>query len=235
MTEKGRIRKSFLGLVLEAAAIFAAVTLGFIADDYRDYRTDRRLEQESLNQVLLDLELDTADLTPILRQATRIADGMRWISNGIARGRLDSDSLLTVVDTLNQTAAYSYEVSNSAYVGLKSTGRLDLIRDAELRRALVQYYEDRQPILLIAGARWQQAYLDWGDDLAVHIEYYPNERVEESWPHVKAVDTGAIMTDRVLLNQTLAVDNWSRTIRLDIEEAFSMSEGLASEIRDYLR
>jgi len=221
-------------LLLEATAIFSGVTLGFLADDFRDYRNDRKQEHESLTQVLLDLELDSEDMSPMLPQTEAIAEGTQWISNHAAKGQVPSDSLLMVLDSLSQTPAYSYEASDFAYSGLVNTGRIDLIRDANLRRALVVYFKDRQPIVAAVNAQWRKAYFEWWESAGNHIDFLPDERPDEAWPHVRAADAPALGRDRKFLLRTIAINNWSRTLRKDIEEAFDLSADLAERIRAYL-
>lgn len=223
-----------LRLFLEAAAIFAGVTLGFLADDYRDYRNDREQERESLAQVLQDLELDLDDIAPIVRQSTSIAQAMRWIANHVARGELPADSLLTIVDSLSQTPAYSYEESDFAYSGLKSTGRIDLVRDVDLRRALVHYFEDRQPIVATVNAQWKRAYDEWWKTVGSYIDFFPDAPVEEGWPHVREVDGRALGRDREFVLLTITVMDLSSALRTDIEEAIALNADLAARIEAYL-
>ena len=78
-TEKPRV--PLFRWLAEATAIFMGVTLGFLADDYRDYLNDRDQERQALGQLLQDLELDSADVYPMLAQSQWIGQATRWVTD----------------------------------------------------------------------------------------------------------------------------------------------------------
>jgi len=100
---------------LETGAISLGVTLGFLADDYRDYLSDRSLETESLPQVIEDLRLDREDMAPMVLQTQALAESTRWITNRAASDRLVADSLAMAIDSLQATPVFWYEPATTAY------------------------------------------------------------------------------------------------------------------------
>jgi len=129
-------------LSLEAFAIFLGVTAGFLAEDFREFRAERRQEQQALAQILRDLELDAADIEPFVEASRGMAEALLWIHNGLSRS-VSADSVVLVINSIPAIA--SYEAANAAYAGLKAGGDLDLIRDPALLERLFYYFEDRQP------------------------------------------------------------------------------------------
>jgi len=158
-----------LRFLVEAGAIFLGVSLGFLADDYRDHLNDRRLEIESLGQLLQDLELDSADVEPMIGQPRVLIWASHSIVGASARGTPHGDSLGLLVDSLNVTGVYTYEPSASAYAGIKSTGRIDLIADPDVKRAVVFYFEDRQAAVGAINLQWQDGNRRFWDAVGPHL------------------------------------------------------------------
>ena len=223
----------FLRLVLEAGAIFLGVTLGFLADDYRDYLNDRSLETESLQQILVDLELDHDDMSPMLVQTQALAESTRWISNRAASGGLPPDSLDAVLDSIQSTSVFWYEPVATAYSGLKSTGRIDLIRDAELKNAIVHYFEDRQPLIVTLNKVWQEVNRLWWDQAAPHIEVLPTD-ISQAYANIGAVDARSFASDRRLLFYAAELSGRSLDFQAYVAEAIALNEGLAAEVESHL-
>ena len=72
-------------LAAEFVVIVAGVLVALAADDYRDRVNDRRLERESLRQVLRDLEIDREDISPMLEQTT--ISTSNWSRPGLTETR----------------------------------------------------------------------------------------------------------------------------------------------------
>ena len=226
-------RISVLKLFLEALAIFLGVTLGFLADDFRDYREDRRLERESLGQVLQDLALDSADVLPMIDQAERLIGGSRWITNHAASRSFPSDSLSIVLDVMLQSAAPSYESATSAYSGLRMTGRIDLIQDPVLRRDLVHYFEDRQPAIASLNQDWRTYFDRWLQAAAPHIDVLATDP-SVAFPRFVAWDPDAIATDREFVYLTAEIGARSYSVRHHVTELLAFNGSLRARIAAYL-
>src|SRR5262249_361486 len=71
--------KRFKEYFLEFIMIFLAVTLGFFAESYREYLSDRSREKEYINSLLEDLKSDSAFLEASIR--TLIPYHVGWIDS----------------------------------------------------------------------------------------------------------------------------------------------------------
>lgn len=214
-------------------AIFVGVTLGFLADDFRDFRENRRLERESLTQVLQDLALDHDDVRPMLEQADHLIDSSRQLTNHAASGNLPGDSVSTLVDALLQATTFSYEPATSAYTGLRTTGRIDLIRDADLRRDLVHYFEDRQPAVLGLNNDWRDQFGRWLEAASTHVDVLETDP-SIPFPRFAVPNPDALMTDREFLWLTAELGGRSYPVLINVEELLALNEALRAEISDYL-
>jgi hypothetical protein len=218
---------------LEAGAIFLGVTLGFLADDYRDYLNDRSLEQESLQQVIDDLKLDHDDMAPMVPQTQTIAELTRWISNHAASGRTEPDSFSMALDSLYGTGVFWYEPVATAYSGLKSTGRIDLIQDPGLKNAIVHYFEDRQPLIVTLNRVWQDANRRWRDNAAAHIDVLETD-LTQAFPDVRIADVAAFASDRVAVVSASELTGHSLDLQGYVVDVLALNEALAARVEEYL-
>ena len=139
-------RVPWLRLAAELGAVFLGVTLGLLADDWRESRTDRRDDEEALLAFLADLAADSVDLNN-LRSNMEVDDSSAmWIRQRLGQPGVDVDSAALRIIAIFD--AQSYQGPRATYAGLRSAGRLGLIGDDELRRAITNYYEELQPHLV---------------------------------------------------------------------------------------
>jgi len=134
-------RTPWLRIGAESLAIIGSILLAFMIDALWDNYQDRREEYE----ILLGLDdeftrnLDSIEVS--MQQVNRVVDSIDFLLNpgGIDLDRPDA------IEMIEQAVLYSSfttppdELSGGIRDALLETGKLDLIRNVELRQALVQW------------------------------------------------------------------------------------------------
>jgi len=137
MAEQRRAR--FLRYGAEFAIVFLGVWLGLLAEDYRERRQERQAERVSLGRLIADMDSDILDMTGNLERTLEGHSAARWIlDHSDARG-VDADSVARQLTRLQYTSVLG--ANTSEYSALKASGRINLIRDPDLRQGLTQLYE----------------------------------------------------------------------------------------------
>jgi hypothetical protein len=129
---------------LEFVIVFAGVTLGLLADDWRQDRNARQAEIAVLRGFLEDLARDSAQLA----QAQSVA--RRWGRASLFALRADTEATSAGEAATQIGHAQSvtfYRPIASSYASLKASGQLDLIGTAALRREIVAYFDEQQPAM----------------------------------------------------------------------------------------
>ena len=219
---------------LEALAIFLGVSAGLVGDDWRESRIDRGREREALVQMLQDLEIDAADIAPIVEHSRVRMDAMLRVHNLVADGTADAAALSEPLNDAFGTEIYSYEASNFTYSGLKASGRLDLIRDTDLRRDLVFYFEDRQAAMEVTNSGWLETDIRFFHRLAPYVRYRSTEELVPP-PPLRIVDVAGLMADGELLFLALELGMWSRTQHDLTGQMLDLNASLAGAVGEYLR
>jgi len=119
--------------------VFFGVWLGLLAETYRESRQERAAERVSLARLARDLASDHRDMSGNRQRASEGLAAATWIlergdASGIAR-----DSLEHYLTLLQQSSILS--ANTSEYTALKGAGRINILRDVELRQRITQLHE----------------------------------------------------------------------------------------------
>ncbi len=132
-------KKSFKEYLLEGLMIFLAVTMGFIAENIREYFGDKAKEKEYIENIKKDLVRDTVNLNV-------------WTVALYKRSE-SFDSLITILEQPGPTErgqdlyyfarvatrSGSFEASLNSFKEMKNSGSTRLIRDREVTHSLLDY------------------------------------------------------------------------------------------------
>lgn len=149
MTEIGEGKPPLRRYAAEVLTIVVGVLLALAADAGRQYLADRATEREILAALRVEFAADVQEIGRDQEQRRRklagieLLDGMRA---GIATGSLE--------DTLAAAVALSmdwrwYTASHPVLDDVLSTGRLELLRSVDLRRALMDFGQERARLAVI--------------------------------------------------------------------------------------
>jgi len=159
-------------ILAEFFVVLFGVTVALLADDWREFRNDRRQENIALQEVLADLRTDSTELATQLRNQRSDEAAALWALRHLEED-LPGDSVWGMVSDLYLYAAY--EQVSSGYKGLRDSGRLSILHDPELKRQIVLYYEVTQPYLWHWYDQWWEAYGELNDGSAPYLRMVPNE------------------------------------------------------------
>lgn len=143
--------------VLEFFAIFLGVSLSFLADDWREFLSERREEKRVMRMIVGDIERDTAEIRLQIRQDSIALAAMQWLSVNWEREGLPPDSLDSAVEGMHHGNPFT--PARSGYEGAKSAAHLQLIRDELLRTDVAEYFDRHQPKQVVYSEFTHQ--FDW--------------------------------------------------------------------------
>lgn len=138
-------RQRLRDYLLEGAMIFVAVTLGFAADNLREYLGERDAERAYMHAIAEDLRSDSVRLAENVRRLeTNIANADTLVHEyilGRASGRFPP-SLATHARTAGNSVDLAFNDRTSSQ--LKGTGGMRLVRDTAVASALLQYWNNQE-------------------------------------------------------------------------------------------
>lgn len=162
-------------LFFEFFAIFSAVLLSFIAEDWRKERVDRRSEAQLLQGLLQDLETDTLffgrGTIPVDSVAAAAGE---WLQANWRRSGLPVDSIGLALNEMYRGMAYA--PARTEYESARNSARLDLLQSPELRRQINAHFEQTHGILEDVWALNWHFHFEWAKLLRPYVDFAPSFR-----------------------------------------------------------
>jgi hypothetical protein len=138
--------KNWKEYITEFIMLFAAVTLGFFAENLREHQViNHRIEQNKI-AILKDLQADSISIARVLVVEDSCINRFNRVNNLLFLAKKNKISLNQLIDSLKNTPkliAYSTTLymNNSSFKNMQSSGLLSNLDEGELKNSLATYYE----------------------------------------------------------------------------------------------
>ena len=138
--------KKWKEYITEFVMLFAAVTLGFFAENVREHQIiNHRIEQNKV-AILKDLLADSATIANVIKIEDTCINRFNRINNFLYLAKNHKINDAQLIDSLKNTVeiiAYSTTLymNNSSFKNLQSSGLLSNLEEGELKNTLATYYE----------------------------------------------------------------------------------------------
>jgi hypothetical protein len=139
-------KKKWSEYILEFVMLFAAVTLGFFAENVREHQVVEHKTHQNLQSVVLDLKKDSVLLQERIQEYTNASKFLNQLNNIFLNYQLNKiskadyiDKALLISDSL--TFGTSFYINNSSYKNTIASGSFSNIASIELKRTISNYYE----------------------------------------------------------------------------------------------
>ena len=139
-------KKKWSEYIIEFVMLFAAVTLGFLAENLREHQImNHRVEQNKI-AILKDLQADSVDISRVIAVEDSCIKRYNRINNYLYLAKTKKISQAQLMDSIKNTPqfiAYSTTLymNNSSFKNMQSSGLLSYVEEGELKNTLASYYE----------------------------------------------------------------------------------------------
>lgn len=138
--------KNWKEYITEFIMLFAAVTLGFFAENLREHSIiSHRIEQNKV-AILKDLEQDAITIDSILideQNAIKTFDRLLNVLYLAKNKRINQEQLIDSIKVFPDIIATTFTlyVNNSSFKNMQSSGLLSYVEEEDLKNRLSYYYE----------------------------------------------------------------------------------------------
>lgn len=138
--------KNWKEYITEFIMLFAAVTLGFLAENLREHQViSHRIDQNKI-AILKDLEADSIEIAKVLRIEDTVINNFNKFNNLLYLAKTKKISQAQLIDSIKispkiiarSTTLY---MNNSSFKNMQSSGLLSYLEEGELKNTLATYYE----------------------------------------------------------------------------------------------
>ncbi|MGW8316966.1 MAG: hypothetical protein ACWGNV_15320 [Bacteroidales bacterium] len=142
-------RSNWLKLILELIAVFVGITAGFFFENFRQDRADRIQEQKFMTSFLSNVQVDSSVIHSSLDNFQNNLDISLRTLEAMDSSVITVDSAMLMMGVIG-TYDDMY-LQDATYASIISTGKLDLIRDYELRDNILKYYQSVKSMQFVEG------------------------------------------------------------------------------------
>jgi hypothetical protein len=138
--------KNWKEYITEFIMLFAAVTLGFFAENIREHSIiTHRIEQNKV-AILKDLENDATTIDSLLVNEQLIINSFDRVINLLYLQKNKDINQSQLIDSIKAfpqiiAATFTLYVNNSSFKNMQSSGLLSYVEEEELKNSLSYYYE----------------------------------------------------------------------------------------------
>jgi hypothetical protein len=139
-------KKKWAEYIIEFVMLFAAVTLGFFAENVREHQVVEHKTHQNLESVVLDLKKDSVLLQERIQEYMKASIYLNELNVVFLDFQLNKiskieylEKALLISDSL--TFGTSFYINNSSYKNTIASGSFSNINSIELKRTISNYYE----------------------------------------------------------------------------------------------
>ena len=178
--------KNWKEYITEFVMLFAAVTLGFFAENLREHSIiSHRIEQNKV-AILKDLENDAVTIDSLLANEQLIINRFDRVINllYLQKNKVINESQL--IDSIKAfpemiAATFTLYVNNSSFKNMQSSGLLSYVEEEDLKNSLSYYYEVVFKRIESNNLFFDQAGKEFGSALPLGIgSYFRKMRTDPS-------------------------------------------------------
>ncbi len=131
---------NWLDHIANLLVVILGISIAFYLESYKSDTDNSRQEKNYLESLVDDLHTDIQSIEALLNANERIMNSLISLSNAsVGIEKLSDSSLVNCMFTIQYNPPFSPQ--RTTYESLKSSGKMDLINDFELRSQTVGVYE----------------------------------------------------------------------------------------------
>jgi hypothetical protein len=147
-------KTGWLRLILELIVVFIGVSAGFLFDNFREERSNSKLEDKYLESFYNNVVADSVEIqSMILSNQNNIDISARSVAS-MQAGTITNDSALVVLSVM--VTYTNLNLENATYESVVNSGNLGLIKDFEISEQIVYYYRSHEDMRYV-----EQVYNDY--------------------------------------------------------------------------
>jgi hypothetical protein len=132
-------KKKFKEYFLEFLMIFLAVTMGFFAENIREFISDREKEHVDINSLVKNLSSDSVMVESSVEAIDHVKIKMDTLMQLIRSGKYSTEQEVLYRLAYQTRGFREFAYSNVTFLQMQSSGSFGLIRNEAIRNDLVNY------------------------------------------------------------------------------------------------
>jgi hypothetical protein len=238
-------RKNFKEYFLEFLMIFLAVTMGFFAENIREYFVDKGKEKEYIRSFAEDLSNDEIQLPHLIssiRWQIHAADSLPLILKNVDT-KIPANSIYYFLRGMERQQGINIFITDRTIAQVKNAGEMRLIRNKQISDSPIDYYKQIEFVAYLQEALF---YMRGGlaDALRPLVNSYDYDKISDSLDHLinpqeilhlRSADPGAINNcllsvsnikglSRGIITMIIGIQNKAENLKQLINEKYEIEK-----------
>lgn len=212
--------------------MFLGVWLSLGAEDWRQDRIELAAESESLRRLVRDLGRDVEDMSLNLQRASESQAGAREIV-AASQGYGGREDLGTALGEFQKCSFLNDNTSE--YTALKSSGRLNQLRNPALRQQVVEYYEGADYLAWLHARDCER--VESALTRAASAVRFDAGPIGDPYPTFLAksvTDASALLRDGEFLGHVSRADYWKQRVAFRTQGRITQAREIMNAIEEQL-
>ena len=160
--------KNWKEYITEFIMLFAAVTLGFFAENVREHQIiNHRIEQNKI-AIYKDLQADSVQITKVLAIEDTCIINFNRLNNILYLAKANKINQKQLIDSIKKMprligVSITLYMNNSSFKNMQSSGLLSYLEEGALKSTLAKYYEVDFKSLEAANQFFDQVTIDFNN------------------------------------------------------------------------
>lgn len=221
-------------LLAELTIIVLGILIAFQLEEWRENRTNRIDEKVGLASIIRDLEIEKAEYADFVVRLDR--NRQTWLKMMQFLRSSDQPTEERIISNLGRYLTRQWNPTNSAFLSLSSSGRLDLISDYLLQDEIVEYYELTQEFIKLGSDIHIAQIREYLDILLNDIDFVTNDDYTDTreFGYKLLVQPNAFPSHpsmmRVLVDLDRSAEGTKRVMETNTQIVSKLIESIASHI-----
>jgi hypothetical protein len=166
--------KKWKEYITEFIMLFAAVTLGFLAENFREHQViEHRIEQNKI-AILKDLQADSIDIARVIASEEKCIHTFNKINQLLYLAKTKKISQAQLIDSVKVMPDFyastgTLYVNNSSFKNMQSSGLFTYLEENELKHTLSLYYEVNFKAVDSQNTFFDQVGVDFNNHLPIGV------------------------------------------------------------------
>jgi hypothetical protein len=177
-------KKKWNEYILEFVMLFAAVTLGFFAENYREHTIVDHRMQENYEAIIFDLKQDNDKVDSIFKEGEKVINLIRLNHNLFLfkKNIINESQLIDSIYNSGPIPSYTtLYINNSTFKNMQSSGLLTYVSNKELKTSLSYYYEVLFKRINDNNKLFDDVGINYLDNYLVFNQGYGQRKIQQSY------------------------------------------------------
>lgn len=156
LLSENKLSKYLIYAIGEIILVVVGILIALAVNNWNQEQKDHRSELDHLSRIHLDLVQDTKNFKTNIENNNILREEIKGLLVTLYGGVDDIDQVQQMTATFDKAMDQVFSPNDNTYRGMVSSGTLDLIRDQELKEALMDLYSeyDQKGALMSGISSW---------------------------------------------------------------------------------